>query len=86
MSLEDLISDSGGLIGVWAGMSFLTIFQAISYLMRYFEERRKSKQNAIASRDFDGNIRKPIHSFDLDFATPTVQPTIGVSKPAGIIN
>uniref|UniRef100_A0A914ULU6 Uncharacterized protein n=1 Tax=Plectus sambesii TaxID=2011161 RepID=A0A914ULU6_9BILA len=41
MSLDNLISSSGGLIGLWAGMSFLTVFQAIAFLIEYVEMRRK---------------------------------------------
>uniref|UniRef100_A0A914XHA3 Uncharacterized protein n=1 Tax=Plectus sambesii TaxID=2011161 RepID=A0A914XHA3_9BILA len=49
VNFEDLISDTGGLIGVWAGMSFLTIFQAISFLINYFVERKKNKLSEIKS-------------------------------------
>uniref|UniRef100_A0A914UJC5 Uncharacterized protein n=1 Tax=Plectus sambesii TaxID=2011161 RepID=A0A914UJC5_9BILA len=41
MSLDNLISSSGGLIGLWAGMSFLTVFQAIAFLIEYVEMKRK---------------------------------------------
>jgi hypothetical protein len=33
MSFDNFISSSGGLMGLWAGMSFLTIFQAVSYFI-----------------------------------------------------
>uniref|UniRef100_A0A914VRD1 Uncharacterized protein n=1 Tax=Plectus sambesii TaxID=2011161 RepID=A0A914VRD1_9BILA len=43
MSFDNLISSSGGLIGLWAGMSFLTVFQAIGYLIVYFKKVKNSR-------------------------------------------
>lgn len=39
MTIEDVVSNAGGLIGLWAGMSFLTIFQAIDYFIVYIKIR-----------------------------------------------
>jgi hypothetical protein len=50
MSVDSLISSSGGLLGIWAGMSFLTIFQAISFLLRCAFERTVKKPEKLRLR------------------------------------
>uniref|UniRef100_A0A914XQ49 Uncharacterized protein n=1 Tax=Plectus sambesii TaxID=2011161 RepID=A0A914XQ49_9BILA len=43
VSLDNLVSNIGGLIGVWAGMSFLTVFQALQYVYKFGENWRRKR-------------------------------------------
>ena len=43
MNVEDFVSSFGGIIGLYVGMSFLTVFQAFDYLLMY---RRLCKEAA----------------------------------------
>lgn len=85
ISLDDLISNTGGLIGVWAGMSFLTLFQALAYLIKYFKERKQRKVSKAESRFTGEYVRKPVYYVDFDGTIPNVQPTMSSPMPGGII-
>ncbi len=47
MTLDQLISNIGGQLGVWAGMSILTVFQLLMYIISgVFTDSNEEKKEA----------------------------------------
>lgn len=47
LSIDELISNIGGCLGVWSGISFLSIFQILSYLFRallYYSKKGRGQR------------------------------------------
>lgn len=65
MSFDNLISSSGGLIGLWIGMSFLTVFQAIDFFICFLKSVwNRDAVNTIKSWRLKNNSSKLKQKFE----------------------